>query len=102
MDTESAKRAAVKAVEFFREMHPDKGISDVEVEEIELSADESEWSVTIGYARPLRTYTAEARLRRLLNPAENLIQAKERDYKRITLRAGDLQVLRMTIREPVA
>ena len=103
MDPTLAKKVAAKAVEFFNELHTGNGISDVEVEEIEPSDDGTEWHVTVGYARPARTYTPEARLRKMLNPALDFVGAgKERDYKRITVRTSDFEVIRMSLREPVA
>lgn len=101
MDPTVAKKIAAKAVEFFNEFHAGNGVSDVEVEEIEPSDDGTEWNVTIGYARPARTYTPEAQLRRMLNQEFGRAW-KERDYKRITVRASDLEVVRMSLHEPVA
>ncbi len=96
MDARRAKEAALSAISFFRDLEIEPEATDLRVEEIEQSEDGDEWYVAISYARPQPTYAAEARLAKMIgSDLYGSAPPMERDYRRLVIRAKDLEVTRV-------
>lgn len=102
MDAKTAKKMAQLAIKFLADAQLEPHMTDARVEEIETSDDGSEWYVTVSYARPLPSYTAEAQLAQILPSAAPFGQRPmERDFKRVTVRADNGEVISVARRELV-
>lgn len=103
MDAKTARRMAQVALQFLSEAQLEPQMTDARVEEIETSGDGSEWYVTVSYARPLPSYTAEAQLAKILPSAvlTGRDTPMERDFKRVTIKANSGEVVSVARRELV-
>ena len=96
----NVKDAVRVAVDYVRDLLSPDQLSDVRLEEVELSDDGDYWFVTVGFSRPEVQKQREAvatgsGILGLLRP-----QTLEREYKvvKINARSGDVQS--MKIRQP--
>jgi hypothetical protein len=85
------KQAVRTALEFFRELYAEERLPDIRVEEVLLSADESEWEITVGYSRPETVGEYVDRTLQKLPP--------RRDYKRLAVDTMSGRVKRMMMRD---
>ena len=88
-------KAAVKiAFDYLAKLYDLKRFQDVQLEEVELSDDERNWLVTIGFSRPLPLEAFQK------SPAKFLLGEDQykRDYKIITIDSESGKVRSMKIR----
>lgn len=88
------KQAVQIAMNYVSDLYQQEGISDLALEEVELSDDEQNWYITIGFTRQFQELTG---LR--LTP---LTKQAKRVYKIVTVRAKDGIATSMKIRELAA
>lgn len=100
MDAKKAKQVAFSALDFFRALEIEPKATDPRIEEIEQSEDGEEWYVTISYARPQPAYAPEARLAKLMGTSLlDSTPPMERDYRRLVVRASDLEVIKIGLKD---
>jgi hypothetical protein len=86
----AVKDAIEAALKFFSEAYDTRPFQDVLLEEVELSEDESKWSVTIGFSRPVP--------KQEVSIANILRTDYQREYKRIMIDANTGEVRAMKFR----
>jgi hypothetical protein len=96
----NVKDAVRVAVEYVKDLLAPDQLSDVRLEEVELSDDGEYWFVTVGFSRPELQRQRETALTGtailgLLRP-----QALGREYKVVKIHAGSGDVQSMKIRQP--
>ncbi|MBN1589071.1 MAG: hypothetical protein JW888_06120 [Pirellulales bacterium] len=89
------KQAVAKAFEFVGTLYEGEGFQVPQLEEVELSPDDSKWLITVSFLRPkfLGGVAKQVRDAGLMPPQY------EREYKLITLSADDGTVQSMKIRQ---
>ena len=87
------KTAVKLARDYFAKVYPNEihTFQDVQLEEVELSEDESTWLVTIGFSRPLP-------LDSFSKNAPEFLRQYQRDYKVFRIDAQNGKVRSMKIR----
>lgn len=91
------RQAVEKAMEYLRMLYAGEGIGNVLLEEVELSDDEQEWLVTLGFDRLVRDSFNP--LDQMANPLGNILRPKTtREYKVFHVGADDGRVISMKLR----
>jgi len=86
------KTAVKTAIEFLAEAYPNENLRDLRLEEIELSANEEFWYITVSYAGDASSLSGLARA---------IAGPPDREYKVIAVRSEDGRVQSMKIRQLV-
>jgi len=91
IDVKEAVRTAAK---YLADLFAEEGISDIRLEEVELSEDVQTWNVTLSFLRKAGVQTPLAeQLSVALGPQ------RDRDFKVLTVRADDGSVTSVKIRQ---
>lgn len=85
----SAKQAAKMAIDYVGSFYHDLGtpISDIMLEEVEPSADDQSWQITIGFSR-----------HNPASPIPNWVRKDDRKYKVVEVSRGSGEIRSMKIR----
>lgn len=96
----TVKEAVQAAINFISELYDPKELTNLTLEEVELSDNGEYWHITLGYTRPVKVVpprTTATALQNFLNEP-----LTERVYKIISVRAEDGKATSMKIRMPLA
>ena len=92
------KQAVALAMTYFRTLMADTGLSDILLEEVELSEDERYWTVTLSALLPLSKEEPENAINALAQ-ALGQQQQRRRVYKVFKINANNATVQSMKIRQ---
>ena len=86
----SAKQAAKMAIDYVDSFYRDLGIpiSDIMLEEVEPSADDQSWQITIGFSHPNPA-----------SPIPNWVRKDDRKYKVVQVSRSSGEIRSMKIRQ---
>lgn len=93
------KQAVAIAVKYVADLLGSETIHDIRLEEVELSANEEVWYVTVSFLRPPKATTEPSLTDALSQLVAGRSRQMEREYKVLAVRAQDGQVTSMKIRQ---
>ena len=96
MDVQAARKAALSAIAFIRDLQCDPQATDFHIEGIEYLEERQEWHVTVSFARPQADYTSQSRLAKLMRPdLETHDSPMERVWRHVVVKADNYDVTKV-------
>jgi malate synthase len=93
------KEAVQAAMRYTAELFAQEGVSDIRLEEVELSEDSATWHVTLSFLRKHKASSVSPALEELLHAGTVFGPQMDRDFKVLSVRADNGVVTAVKIRQ---